>query len=349
MANRKKTLSLDDIYRQPVGRQHDNKSLYGRLISFIQWRKVRQYSDRTLRTQSHHLYHFITWCDERSLHYPQEITRPILERYQRHLYTYRKSNGEPLSSRTQRSILSPIQVWFKWMSKQNLILSNPASDLELPKLEKRLPRHILSINEIEHILAQPKLQTLQGLRDRALLEVLWSTGIRRLEAASLALYDIDRERKTLTIRLGKGKKDRVVPIGQRALDWLSVYLVNVRPQLVVNQNEKALFMAMDGLAGLTPNGITNLTSKYIKQSGIAKRGSCHLFRHAMATQMLENGADLRWIQAMLGHASVESTQIYTQVSIRTLQAVHEATHPAQSGALKYPTSELDEESKPSDG
>lgn len=94
-------------------------------------------------------------------------------------------------------------------------------------------------------------------------------------------------------------------------------------------------MAMDGLAGLTPNGITNLTSKYIKQSGIEKRGSCHLFRHAMATQMLENGADLRWIQAMLGHASVESTQIYTQVSIRTLQAVHEATHPAQSGELKY--------------
>lgn len=335
MANRKKTLSLDDIYRQPIGQLHNNQNLYGRLISFIQWRKVRQYSDRTLRTQSHHLYHFIKWCDERSLHYPKEITRPILERYQRHLYTYRKQNGEPLSSRTQRSILSPIQVWFKWMSKQNFILSNPASDLELPKLEKRLPRHILTINEIEQILSVPDITTLQGLRDRALLELLWSTGIRRLEAASLELYDIDQERKTITIRLGKGKKDRVIPIGRRALDWLNVYLLKVRPQLIINQNEKALFMAMDGLAGLTPNGITNLTSKYIKQSGIEKRGSCHLFRHAMATQMLENGADLRWIQAMLGHASVESTQIYTQVSIRTLQAVHEATHPAQSGELKY--------------
>lgn len=221
------------------------------------------------------------------------------------------------------------------MSKQNFILSNPASDLELPKLEKRLPRHILTINEIEQILSVPDITTLQGLRDRALLELLWSTGIRRLAAASLELYDIDQERKTITIRLGKGKKDRVIPIGRRALDWLNVYLLKVRPQLIINQNEKALFMAMDGLAGLTPNGITNLTSKYIKQSGIEKRGSCHLFRHAMATQMLENGADLRWIQAMLGHASVESTQIYTQVSIRTLQAVHEATHPAQSGELKY--------------
>lgn len=107
----------------------------------------------------------------------------------------------------------------------------------------------------------------------------------------------------------------------------------VRPQLLVNPHCPALFVALDGVEGLTPNGITNLVSHYIRASGIAKWGSCHLFRHAMATHMLENGADLRWIQAMLGHASVESTQIYTQVSIRALQAVHASTHPAeQSGS-----------------
>lgn len=135
-------------------------------------------------------------------------------------------------------------------------------------------------------------------------------------------------RKILTIVQGKGHEDRIVPVGERALWWLRHYLNGVRPELLVSPECKALFLAMDGVAGLTANGITNAVVPYLRASGIEK-GSCHLFRHAMATQMLENGADLRWIQAMLGHRSVESTQIYTQVSIRALQAVHASTHPAE--------------------
>lgn len=118
-------------------------------------------------------------------------------------------------------------------------------------------------------------------------------------------------------------------MGERALWWVQRYLHHVRPQLLVNPHCKALFVALDGVEGLTPNGITNTVSHWMKASGLVAHGSCHLFRHAMATQMLENGADLRWIQAMLGHASVESTQIYTQVSVRALQAVHATTHPAE--------------------
>jgi integrase/recombinase XerD len=103
----------------------------------------------------------------------------------------------------------------------------------------------------------------------------------------------------------------------------------VRPQVQVNAHCKAPLIALDGVEGLGPNGVTNAVSPYMKASGLGAHGSCHLFRHAMATQMLENGADLRWIQSMLGHASVESTQIYTQVSVRALQAVHATTHPAE--------------------
>lgn len=253
----------------------------------------------------------------------------MLERYQRHLYQYRKSNGEPLSTRTQRTALQPLQVWFRWMTRQHLILANPAADLELPKLEKRLPRHVLSVEEVEQVLTLPDLTTLQGVRARALMELLWSTGIRRGEVVRLELYSVDTSRRTVTIIQGKGKKDRVIPVGSRALWWIQHYVQQVRPQLLVNPHCKALFLAMDGLAGLQANGITNAVGAYIRASGIVKWGSCHLFRHAMATQMLENGADLRWIQAMLGHASVESTQIYTQVSIRALQAVHASTHPAE--------------------
>jgi integrase/recombinase XerD len=333
MANRKARpgalLSVDDIYRQPVGPASDPKSLYALLLRFVAWRRERNWSQTTLKTQTHHQYHFIRWANERGLHYAADITRPILERYQRHLYQYRKSNGEALSSRTQRSQLGPLVVWFRWLTRQNLILANPAADLELPKLEKHLPRHILSVEDVEHVLGLPDLSTAQGIRDRTLMELLWSTGLRRSEVAKLDLYSVDGSRKTVTVRQGKGKKDRVIPIGERALRWVEHYKHQVRPALIVNPAVTSLFVALDGVEGLTPNGITNTVGRYIKASGLASWGSCHLFRHAMATQMLENGADLRWIQAMLGHASVESTQIYTQVSIKALAAVHASTHPAE--------------------
>ena len=294
----------------------------------MQWRRERNGSETTLKVQTHHQYRFICWAAERGVNHAGEVTRPVLETYQRYLYHYRKSNGEPLSTRTQRTTLQPLQVWFSWMAKQGLILANPAADLELPRLEKRLPRTILSVEQVEDIMNLCNLNTPQGLRDRALLELLWSTGIRRGEVANLAIYSADFSRKILTIVQGKGKCDRVIPVGERALWWLERYLSHVRPEVLVTPDCKALFLAMDGVAGLTANGITNAVVPYLRAAGIDK-GSCHLFRHAMATQMLENGADLRWIQAMLGHRSVESTQIYTQVSIRALQAVHSSTHPAE--------------------
>lgn len=321
-------LAVDEIYRQPVGPASDPKSLYALLLRFVKWRRERNWSETTLKTQTHHSYRFILWAAERGLYHAGEVTRPVLESYQRYLYGYRKTNGEPLSSRTQRSALQPLQVWFSWMAKQGLILANPAADLELPRLEKHLPRTILSVEQVEEIVSLCDLTTLQGIRDRALLELLWSTGIRRGEVVGLEIYSADFVRKILTIVQGKGKQDRVIPVGDRALWWLARYISQVRPEVLAVPDCKALFLAMDGVAGLTASGITMAVVPYLRAAGIEK-GSCHLFRHAMATQMLENGADLRWIQAMLGHRSVESTQIYTQVSIRALQAVHASTHPAE--------------------
>jgi integrase/recombinase XerD len=334
-------LTVDEVYRQPVGPAHDPRSLYALLLllllllRFVVWRRERNWSETTLKTQTHHQYRFIVWASEHGLNYASDITRPILERYQRHLYQYRKKNGEPLSPRTQRTALQPVQVWFKWLTQQNLILANPAADLELPRLEKRLPRTILSVEQVEDVLNHCDLTTAQGIRDRTLMELLWSTGIRRGEVSALDLYSVDGSRNILTIVQGKGKQDRVIPVGERALWWLQRYLSHVRPEILVSPECKALFLAMDGVAGLTANGITHAVVPYLRAAGIEK-GSCHLFRHAMATQMLENGADLRWIQAMLGHRSVESTQIYTQVSIRALQAVHASTHPAEQSDSREP-------------
>lgn len=348
MANRKPRadalLAVDEVYRKPVGPAHDPKSLYALLLRFVKWRRERNGSETTLKVQTHHSYRFICWAGERGLYHVGDITRPVLESYQRYLYGYRKSNGEPLTSRTQRTTLQPLQVWFSWMAKQGLILANPAADLELPRLEKRLPRTILSVEQVEDIVSLCDLNTLQGVRDRALLELLWSTGIRRGEVAALEIYSADFSRRILTIVQGKGKVDRIIPVGERALWWLERYISQVRPAVLVTPDCKALFLAMDGVAGLTANGVTGVVVPYLRASGIEK-GSCHLFRHAMATQMLENGADIRWIQAMLGHASIESTQIYTQVSIKALQAVHASTHPAEQGESPEPG----EAAEPPDG
>jgi integrase/recombinase XerD len=144
----------------------------------------------------------------------------------------------------------------------------------------------------------------------------------------LNIFDIDSDRGTIMIRQGKGKKDRMVPIGNRALKWIERYTGEVRPRLIIDPNDSTLFLTHLGEA-FTTNRLTQMVREYVDSADIGKRGSCHLFRHTMATLMLENGADVRFIQAMLGHAKLETTQIYTQVSIRKLKEIHEATHPAK--------------------
>jgi len=167
---------------------------------------------------------------------------------------------------------------------------------------------------------------LLGLRDRAILEMLYSTGIRRTELVNLLVHDLDVNRETVFVRLGKGKKDRIVPGGERAVAWACRYLYEVRPRIVVEPDCGRLFLSREGgpIAGAT---LTDLVRDYVIASGVGKAGACHIFRHTMATLMLEGGADVRFIREMLGHANLQTTQIYTHVSIQKLKAIHDATHP----------------------
>jgi integrase/recombinase XerD len=222
----------------------------------------------------------------------------------------------------------PLKSFFKWLARNNVILYNPASDLELPKLEKRLPRNVMNAAEAESVINQPDTTTPLGVRDRAILETLYSTGVRRMELVGLTLFDLDVSRGTVMVREGKGKKDRMIPIGERALAWIKKYLVDVRPTLVVPPDGGTLFLTVLG-EPLSRNRLGELVREYVEKAGIVKKGSCHLFRHTMATLMLENGADIRFIQEMLGHENLSTTQIYTQVSIRKLKEIHTATHPAK--------------------
>jgi integrase/recombinase XerD len=220
---------------------------------------------------------------------------------------------------------------FKWLARENHILYNPASELELPRMERRLPRYILNVGEVEKVLAGADLATPIGIRDRAIMETLYSTGMRRMELIRLHLTDVDSERGTVMIRQGKGKKDRMIPIGDRALAWIIKYRDDVRPALACGAEvavSGTLFLTTLG-EPLRANGLTRLVRAYVDAACIGKQGACHLFRHTCATLMLEGGADIRFIQALLGHAELTTTQIYTQVGIRTLKEIHTATHPGR--------------------
>lgn len=287
---------------------------------------ARGYADATVRNRRQQLAQLAAWLQDRGVSRPVEVTRPMLVRYQRHLFHYRKSDGQPLSFHSQAQRLLPVRAFFKWAVRNGHVLSNPASEIELPRLEHRLPKPALSVAEAEQVLAVPDVDTVIGLRDRAMLEVLYSTGIRRAELAHLLVSDLDADRRTVFVRQGKGRKDRMVPIGSRALAWVDGYLVEARPKLVTEPDPGVLFLTADGTV-FSLDRLTQLARDYVTGSGVGKQGACHLFRHTMATLMLEGGADIRYIQAMLGHAELSTTQIYTQVSIRTLQAVHQATHP----------------------
>jgi integrase/recombinase XerD len=289
--------------------------------------RVRNYSERTIAGTERALRLFVSWADDRGLERPAEVTKPILEHYQRWLFYYRKSTGKPLTFSSQRERLQKLRNFFKWLARQNAIPSNPASDLDLPRVERRIPRAILSEREIDKVLAQPDLSDPLGVRDRTMMEVLYSTGLRRHELAALELFDVDTERGTLTVRQGKGKRDRVVPIGERALGWIAKYIEEARSELIVSDAERTLFVNEHG-ERFNLGGLTNLMRWYVNRAKVGKHGACHIFRHTMATHMLEGGADIRHIQEILGHAETSTTAIYTRVSIRHLKRVHEATHPA---------------------
>lgn len=287
---------------------------------------VQNYSEHTVRNRRVHIGFFIQWCSERGLSEPVEVTRPVLERYQRHLFHYRKKNGEPLSFRSQHSCLVPLRVWFRWMTRQNHILHNPASELELPRLGRALPKNIFSAPEVERVMQLCEVEEPIGLRDRALLEVLYSTGIRRLETVGLKLYDLSLDRGLILVRHGKGNKDRYVPIGERAIAWLEKYIREARPQLAVEPDDMTVFLTAQG-EPFSRDHLSWTVRERVVAAKLGKVGSCHLFRHTMATLMHEGGADIRYIQQMLGHEDIKTTQIYTQVAIRALQQIHAATHP----------------------
>ena len=327
---------------QPFARDSaDALVIWGEL--WLESLRVRNYAEGTLLGLYRSMTFFMRWAAERDVTRASEVTRLVLEAYQRWLWRYERPSGrkkgKPLSWNTQYKHLGCLKEWFRWLTRQNVILHNPASELEMPRMEKRLPAEALRHAEIERLFAVPDTSDPLGVRDRAILELFYATGLRRSELCRLELSDVNAERGTVMVHRGKGKKDRVVPLGARAAAWVQRYLREVRPRLLLDNREQALFITGYGEA-FNPDVISRMVSGWMRQIG--REASCHLLRHTCATHMLEGGADIRYIQQLLGHENLETTAIYAEVTIQQLIEVHTRCHPAG----RLPSEEKTAESAP---
>lgn len=221
--------------------------------------------------------------------------------------------------------LVAIKVYFGFLKREGVLSKNVTALLETPKIWRLIP-DILSIEEIEKLFQQPDTSHVKGARDRAILEVLYATGVRVSELCHLRIHDVDD--LFIRVRKGKGGKERVIPIGSKAITAIDHYLNFFDG--TESEDRKALFVGR-GNKAIDRMSVWSLVKKYVKQAGIEKTVFPHTFRHSFATHLLDNGADLRVIQEMLGHASIDNTDRYTHVSCSRLQEAFQACHPRLNG------------------
>jgi len=303
------------------------RSIAAHADAFLSNLTVRAYSQPTIDAHRWALRQFTTWADTRDAHHPATFTRADIEAYQLFLHRYRSPRGgKPLAINTQLARLGCIRRFFAWLCRSGIIPANPAADLDLPRKQARQLPKTLSPEEIQRLLSIPNPADPFGLRDRAILELFYATGIRRSEMANLDHGDYDPSTHTLIVRKGKNGKSRMLPVGERAAAWLDRYLAESRPLFDHLPRETALFLTGYG-ERFSPAYLGNWIKKLLKRCGIDKPGSCHLWRHSCATDMHRGGADIRYVQEMLGHERMETTQIYTHVHIEALRETHTRCHP----------------------
>ncbi len=238
------------------------------------------------------------------------------------------AKGKQLSARAREKYLCSARGFVHYLYEKDYLAADLSKTIKLPKQPKRLPKVILDYAEIKKIMAAPDMQTNDGYRNRIILEILYDTGIRAAEMAAIKTGDLDLDNGYLTVRFGKGAKDRVVPISLRVCVIIKQYLLLIRPAMIQGKDKGYLALNRWGTK-MTPTAVWAIVKKAAKEGKIRKNVTTHTFRHTCATHMLKNGAPIRHIQEMLGHESLESTQIYTRVTINDLKEIHARFHPGE--------------------
>jgi integrase/recombinase XerD len=294
---------------------------------FLKSLRVRNLSQTTIKGTAWKLGKFLAYLEGRSISEATAITRESVSTFQVALYEQINQQGRPNGAHHQNRMLSAVKQFMSYLKEYDYIVSDPAKDVRYAKEPKSLPRGILTPSEARKILHAPDTKSVIGYRDRTILELLYSTGIRKDELITLTLGDVDYNDGFLRV-IGKGDNERVVPLGRIACRYLENYIKSVRPELLRDPYEKRLFLS-GRHKPLSKNMVWELTKRYAKKAKIPKNVHPHTFRHTCATQMLRNKAHIRAVQELLGHSSLDSTQIYTHVSITDLKEVHQKCHPRE--------------------
>lgn len=297
---------------------------------YLAERAARGARPRTIECWRGTLKHLIAFLAGHGIDRIDQVTPHHLTAYQEHLMGARGPDQRPVSLGRQAQRVCEVRIFFTHWLKRGVLLVSPAAHLELPRLPRRFPRHVPDEASVKRLLDQPDVTTALGLRDRAILELFYSTGLRASELADLDVDDIQTAEGELEVRRGKGAKSRRIPVGAAACVWVDRYLARARSQLVRRAAQTALFLTCRGRR-LHRRDLVAIVSGHAARAGLKRRLTPHSLRHAFATHMLRGKAGLRHLQDMLGHAKLATTQIYTRVEISDLKAVHRRCHPRGRG------------------
>ena len=292
---------------------------------FSEWMQLRNWSKLTILSYRLGLKQFFEYLRAQGVVSLGAVTRDLSEGYRTQLF-YRRHRGKSVTVATQVQRLQSVKAFIRYLARENYLLTDVGSLVDLPKQAKHLPL-VLSEDQMIRLLENPDVSEPRGIRDRAILEVLYATGLRNSEMVSLCLEDIDREHPALWVREGKGKKSRLVPLGDEALAWLDEYLERVRPLWVGNADVVHVFLNTQGRR-LTQQGLQRMVQRQAQKLGL-KGVKPHTLRHSCATHMLARGAGLRHLQVLLGHSSPVTTGHYTQVELSDLHKVLRRCHPRE--------------------
>jgi integrase/recombinase XerD len=304
-------------------------------LKFLEYEKTKGKSPKTLIGYKKGIEVFFGFLRNKGITNLSQVNKRLLLEYYTYLHNYIGARGLPASSAFKAALLWSMRSFFRFLVRFDFLTKDPSTDLESIKEERSLPRNYMNEREVFQLLEQPKLDSNPlNLRDKAIMEVLFSTGIRSNELCQLNFEDVDFYQQMVRINSPKGGANyqRVVPIGKVALDYLNLYIKEGRPRLE-NGDPKALFLSYRGHR-LVNEGILNIVKKYKFESGLRKNITTHSFRVTCATLMLKNGADIRYVQELLGHKKITSTQIYTRLTPLDLKSIHQKCHPRERKIAK---------------
>ena len=279
----------------------------------------------TIRIIRYNLKSFARYLEGEGIGAVEQLTREVIEDYQQELAFSLTAKGRPLAVRSQIKQLNAVMGFTRFLKEADYLVHDPAAAIKRPRESQRLPGSILSPQEIRQLMNAPDMRSYIGYRDRVLLEILYDTAIRRAELSGIRLHEIDTDTGYIQVT-GKGDKQRVVPLSGRVCELVQNYLQFVRPALV-NDPDHGYLMVNDKGEPIQTHSVWRIVKACAARARIKKNVTTHTFRHTCATHMLKNGAPIRHLQEMLGHASLESTQIYTRVTINDLKEVHAKYHP----------------------